>query len=159
MVSNGVYLGGVVVSKPLTVRSVNGPGFTVIDGNQAACAEPELDEVRRHWILLASEHRDDLSSFEPCGNEVPASERLVVAEISTHFLTAASARARDQVEANVLGQHRPDRWSVGALASLAAYRYWDGEAGGLIDVRRPADYIGAVVQPRMTTYVSTARWR
>ncbi len=38
-VSNGVYLGGVAVAKPLAVRSVNGPQFTVINGagtNQCA---------------------------------------------------------------------------------------------------------------------------
>jgi hypothetical protein len=36
LVSNGVYQAGVAVTKPVTVRSVNGPGVTVIDGGGAA---------------------------------------------------------------------------------------------------------------------------
>ena len=32
LVTNGVYPGGVSVTKPLTLRSVNGPQFTVING-------------------------------------------------------------------------------------------------------------------------------
>ena len=32
LVSNGVYAGGLVLDKPLTLRSVNGPQFTVING-------------------------------------------------------------------------------------------------------------------------------
>src|SRR5262249_55027002 len=32
LVTNGVYAGGVVVSKPLTLLSVNGPQATIIDG-------------------------------------------------------------------------------------------------------------------------------
>src|ERR1039457_851540 len=32
VVTNGLYAGGVSVSKPLTLLSVNGPQFTAIDG-------------------------------------------------------------------------------------------------------------------------------
>ena len=32
VVTNGVYPGGVTVTKPLTLRSVNGPQFTIING-------------------------------------------------------------------------------------------------------------------------------
>jgi PKD repeat protein len=35
LVTNGVYAGGVVVTNPLTLRSVNGPQFTLINGAQA----------------------------------------------------------------------------------------------------------------------------
>jgi hypothetical protein len=35
VVSNGVYAGGVVVSSPLTLRSINGPLFTLINGGGA----------------------------------------------------------------------------------------------------------------------------
>jgi hypothetical protein len=32
VVSNGVYIGGVAVTNPVVLLSVNGPQFTVIDG-------------------------------------------------------------------------------------------------------------------------------
>ena len=39
VVTNGVYLGSVVVTNPLALRSVNGPQFTVINGRRASrCA-------------------------------------------------------------------------------------------------------------------------
>src|SRR4030095_15910198 len=36
LVTNGVYSGGLVVDKPLTLLSVNGPQFTVIDASLLA---------------------------------------------------------------------------------------------------------------------------
>ena len=40
LVTNGVYAGGVGVTKPLTLRSVNGPHFTIINGRgRNPCAD------------------------------------------------------------------------------------------------------------------------
>src|SRR6266581_9695270 len=35
VVTNGVYVGGVQVGKPITLLAVNGPQFTLIDGHRA----------------------------------------------------------------------------------------------------------------------------
>ena len=50
LVTNGVYPGYVSVTKPLTLRSVNGPQFTIINGGGRSQCVDHDGRRKPHWV-------------------------------------------------------------------------------------------------------------